>query len=353
MPHTFDIRFARSTGLAAILEAPANTFRWRGTASLSIDKTGVEIETRRGLFSLLARRSRFRINTPDLREVSRTGDTLRIEFGMPGTRRVVLPFWVRDAGTAAEIMRLVPTDRTVELDVAGPPPRPSRRRTGHMATLMLAGAIGLIVGASIVGFRNAGGDSVAVLAPATTPIVIPVIVSTPTGAPMTLASSPSTPPAASGSQAMRASSAIDGSTGLAAQAVAYQYASRESDQVAVAAPVALATQQPNGSIAPPRSNFFRAEALALQSEYFYGRNDPDLSERWWALSVRLYNSPEFDDWRERPLVDAQLGVSLNWRASLAAYADAEASGNQAQIHAARAQLEAANELTDRVIGFSD
>ena len=37
MTRTFDIRFARHTGLAAWLEASANPFRWKGTGLLSID----------------------------------------------------------------------------------------------------------------------------------------------------------------------------------------------------------------------------------------------------------------------------------------------------------------------------
>ena len=34
MAHTFDIRFARSEGLAALFEAPANRLRWKGAGRL-------------------------------------------------------------------------------------------------------------------------------------------------------------------------------------------------------------------------------------------------------------------------------------------------------------------------------
>src|SRR6476659_9242649 len=116
MPRTFDIRFARATGFAAILEAPANTFRWRGFASLRIDDAGLEIAPKRDLSSLFARRPRFRINTADLREVSRAAAAVRIEFGVPGARRAVGPGWAPEPDPAAEIMRRVPTRRTIETD---------------------------------------------------------------------------------------------------------------------------------------------------------------------------------------------------------------------------------------------
>ena len=41
MAHTFDIRFARSAGLAALLEAPENAFRWKGAGLLRIDAQGI------------------------------------------------------------------------------------------------------------------------------------------------------------------------------------------------------------------------------------------------------------------------------------------------------------------------
>ena len=37
MAQTFDIRFAKSAGLAGLFEAPANEYRWKGAGRLSID----------------------------------------------------------------------------------------------------------------------------------------------------------------------------------------------------------------------------------------------------------------------------------------------------------------------------
>ena len=48
MAHTFDIRFARTEGMAALFEAPANRFRWKGAGKLSIDAEGISIAVKRG-----------------------------------------------------------------------------------------------------------------------------------------------------------------------------------------------------------------------------------------------------------------------------------------------------------------
>ena len=54
MAHTFDIRFDRSAGFSALLEAPTNSFRWKGSGRLSIDAAGMNVACRRGWFTFLA-----------------------------------------------------------------------------------------------------------------------------------------------------------------------------------------------------------------------------------------------------------------------------------------------------------
>ena len=119
MAHTFDIRFARSSGLAAFLQAPTNTFRWKGAGRLSIDPEGISIAVRRGVNSLFPQTRR--VPAADLKGVLREGEALRLEFATANNSRAVVPFWVRDQETAEEIVRLLPTTRTVELnhDAAG------------------------------------------------------------------------------------------------------------------------------------------------------------------------------------------------------------------------------------------
>ncbi|HET9475200.1 MAG TPA: hypothetical protein VFO82_14975 [Steroidobacteraceae bacterium] len=117
--HTFDIRFARSTGLAAFLQAPTNTFRWKGAGRLSIDPEGISIALKRGVLALFPHTQR--VSAADLKGVLREGEALRVEFSTDKDSRAVVLFWVRDQETAEEIVRLLPTTRTVELnhDAAG------------------------------------------------------------------------------------------------------------------------------------------------------------------------------------------------------------------------------------------
>ena len=119
MAHTFDIRFARSSGLAAFLQAPTNTFRWKGAGRLSIDPEGISIAVRRGVPALFPHTRR--VPAADLKGVLREGEALRVEFSTDNNSRAVVLFWVRDQETAEEIVRLLPTTRTVELnhDAAG------------------------------------------------------------------------------------------------------------------------------------------------------------------------------------------------------------------------------------------
>lgn len=112
--HTFDIRFAKSAGLAGLFEAPANRRGWKGPGKLSIDAEGVSIAMRRGLLTLFSRTSR-RIPARELTEVYREGEALRLEFSSADSREV-LPIWTRDSAVAAEIVKLLPTTQTVELD---------------------------------------------------------------------------------------------------------------------------------------------------------------------------------------------------------------------------------------------
>lgn len=147
MAHTFDIRFDRATGLAALLQAPSNRFGWKGGGRLSIDAQGLEVAASR-------RRSQ-RIPAADIREVYREGDALRLEFAAGNEARSVLPFWARDRDTAARIVELLPTTRTVEVEEASPA-RPeaasSWRRPaafGAIAAAMVLAAIYLAPGESM------------------------------------------------------------------------------------------------------------------------------------------------------------------------------------------------------------
>jgi hypothetical protein len=116
MTQTFDIRFAKSAGLAAMLEVPENAFSWKGGGRLRIDPQGISISVKRGLLVLLGGKHTQRIPTENLRAVYREGDALRVEFQSGKDLRVVVPFWADDRDTAAKIVRLLPTSHTVEME---------------------------------------------------------------------------------------------------------------------------------------------------------------------------------------------------------------------------------------------
>src|SRR5262245_32151393 len=143
MANTFDIRFARSAGIGAFFEAPANSFRWKGAGRLSVDARGISIVVRRGLLSLFSRSRR--IEAADLREVLREGAAVRMEFSTPGAARQVMPFWVGDANTAERIVRLLPTTRTVELEHDAAGVSRGGFRPDWRVVVTMAGAVALLI----------------------------------------------------------------------------------------------------------------------------------------------------------------------------------------------------------------
>ena len=146
MAHTFDIRFARSAGLAALLEAPSNSFHWTGSGRLSIDAQGVSVAVKRGLLSLLARNRTRRISAADLRQVFREGEALRVEFANGETPRASLRFWAIDRDTAAQIVRLLPTTRTVELEENA---QGQKFRFNRRGAALVGGALAVIASALV------------------------------------------------------------------------------------------------------------------------------------------------------------------------------------------------------------
>jgi hypothetical protein len=151
MAHTFDIRFARSGGIAALFDATENSFGWKGGGLLSIDAQGMSFALKRNIVSLLARRRSQRIPAEKIKEIYREGDALRVEFATDGNPRAVLPFWARDRDTAAQIVQLLPTSRTFELEHDTHKPDRGGRR---MPLFLGAAGAALVAGAFFMGYRQ-------------------------------------------------------------------------------------------------------------------------------------------------------------------------------------------------------
>src|SRR5690348_3189451 len=89
--HTFDIRFARSIGMAGFFEAPSNEFGWKGTGRLTVGSKGIGITVKSGLSRLFSRSSRH-FSAGSLTEAYREGDSLRLVFA-EGDRHKTLAVW--------------------------------------------------------------------------------------------------------------------------------------------------------------------------------------------------------------------------------------------------------------------
>jgi hypothetical protein len=159
MAQTFDIRFARSVGLAALFDAASNRFGWKGGGRLSIDAQGMSFAPKRGLGWLRAGRRSQRIPANRIVEVYREGDALRIEFATDEDPRATLPFWARDRDTAAQIVRLLPTLRTIEVEQDADA-SPAKTRARWVAPVGIAIAIVIVIASAVwvIGMKRPAVD---------------------------------------------------------------------------------------------------------------------------------------------------------------------------------------------------
>jgi len=266
MSHTFDVRFARSQGLIALLEAPANAFLWKGPGKLSIDEAGVSIAVKRGLSSLFSRRRSHRIAAIELTEVYREGEALRLEFGTHAGRQV-LPLWANGSETAAQIVKLLPTTHTIELEHTTQP-----QRKFHLHKRMLILLFVLLACAAVL-LALAQRPSPAAVESSRSPVG-------------TAASTPATTP--------------------------------------VAQPIAADTVPDD--VGRRQQDLFESELKELRNEYFsmLGREDAQalerLDPRWWSVRFRIEPSepmtgPAFTGYRE-----GQLAVVGSWNTAVSLYA---------------------------------
>lgn len=112
--HVFPVRFSRTLDLSGLLRRPQNSYRWMGQGTLLVDEHGVRVTARRLTLLGLYRTVLFILPT-EIREVYREGDSIRIDL-QAGTRHDFFCFWAENASTAAEIVRRLPTSRTIELE---------------------------------------------------------------------------------------------------------------------------------------------------------------------------------------------------------------------------------------------
>jgi hypothetical protein len=281
----------------------------------------------------------------------------------------VLPLWAQDHEAAAQIVKLMPTTRTIELE------DPSSTRRPYRFDWRLI--TGVLLGAALISF---GGFAVhRLIAPAGQALpsasegleVSPSRVHLPIAAAPTPARTPGSPseprnePLGGDLAAPNAQVEFDGASpvdygelrhsvpGTAAADGPRTDGHRET--AAVESPAthgAVAT--PQYETVRPQIEYFEIESARLRSAYQYlsGRPTPaelqKIEDGWWQLSVRIYQSGEFQRSSYYSLIEAELAASRAWRRFLAVYADGLRANNREQIEFALKELEFAEHLTRRV-----
>jgi len=365
MAQTFDIRFARSAGLAGLFEAPANEYRWKGEGRLSIDASGISVAARRGLLTLFVRSKSRRIAASNLLEVYREGNALRLEYSTPKSARAVLPFWASDRNAAAEIVTLLPTHHTVELEDVGTGHSRKYRIDRRMAAWVVVGIVTLGMGARILqrylaeNRVAAGAESIA---------------------------RPAALPAKDSAVGQASPSASDAGTRVSAGAPASRVpvvqpayeiaepvhleppelpgASEQASPKPVVVPATRAEARPRSSPARPsrdgivpivpgdpayevarrQFDLFRAEMEKLHSDYVYVRDSDtaepleDFEARWLSVTSRIYNTEEFMGIELMGLREIELAISRSWRDYLSIRAAGLRTGNKALLDLSLAHL---------------
>jgi hypothetical protein len=333
VPQTFDIRFARSSGLAAFFQAPTNSFRWKGAGRLSIDPEGITITAKRGVLALFAR-TRW-VSAADLKGVLREGEALRVDFATDNNSRAVVLFWVHDQEKAEEIVRLLPTSQTVELDHDAAGVAQLRVGIDWRALGLFTAALVAIAGSVWMLQRSDAPVPVAqtdaeTAAPESSASATPPEEMTETG-------KESAPPAGPASVAPS-----DVSSGVAQDAPGVDFpvelASPNPDAPAESAPEPLPAEPMTSTPAAEADAFAGSVRGAQATEgvvpivpgkpaYAAARRQLDLfmsetanlrgscgqDARWWQVSVRIYNDPEFNNPALWPLQEMELAVSRAWR----------------------------------------
>jgi hypothetical protein len=396
MAHTFEIRFARSAGFAAMLEAPSNSFRWTGSGRLSIDASGISVALKRGLSSLLIRNRMRRIPAANLKEVFREGESLRVEFATDKSARVSLQFWAHDRDTAAQIVSLLPTTRTFELEESAA--RKEFRINRHSATLLAAAVALAICGAMALRYNreipSTGADSpvVAASAPARR-APLPAVEHDPASAQPVPAGNVGSAPAAT-PRASNAASPIDVPArppvpltleSLAATWWEYQSPSlaapgSPSDVVGPAFSPARISPAGEGPVVPVPAGT-SSWNFALRQLALFGSESDDLAagfradmdasfnrritreeflsrlatyeQGWWDVTFRILDSDEFSDPGLSDLRSTLLACARYQRHFLALYAEGVRANDQATIRRALAERARAGELDRRARRFID
>ncbi len=307
MSHTFDVRFAPSAGLAAVLALPGNTLRWKGAGRISIQPGTVTLAVKRGLFSSGQSRQ---IAADQLREVYREGNVVRLEFSGAGNTREVVPLWTDDRESAAEIVRLLPTQRTVEVESPSRTPkfRPDPRAFGGLL------AFAVMIAAAVIGLRRSE-----VVPPPPTPAATQV------EAAPDKATSARTEPELATVEIPEAELPIrldEPVIPIQPGTPAYKYAQAQ---------IALFEKQSAALLEEYRVYRSMREDDALTVDGYIAKLEGPLEGGWWLVTFRILEDPRYDAPEMVGLRATHLAAARSWRAFIALYVEGLRTNNAALI----------------------
>jgi len=349
MAQTFDIRFARSAGFAALLEAPLNRFRWKGGGRLRIDAKGISIGVKRSLTALLGAKHTQHISIESLRSVYREGEALRVEYETEKSTREVLPFWADDRDTAAKIVQLLPTRQTVELEHSTDATQ-STRSGSDWRLLLTIGMVVAVIGAAswAIYFRTASPLPGASVEPSRAEPAVKLVEPNSAGAAPQLNAAPALVEAEAASS--------DDTYAIAAFDTIPEVTT--SDVVVLSIPRGTRSRE----IAVDELAVFEREAAALEYEYrdahrllgekqitpaVFAEKLEELEMGWWKITFRIYDSRQLDDLELLGLRRVMLGAARRWRNFLGEYATALRSGDLINVRSVLSEVARAQEMRAR------
>jgi len=314
MTHTFDIRFERSAGLGALLAPPENSFRWKGAGKLRIERDGISFAVKRGLLALFPLTRR--VSAGQLKDVYREGDALHMTFTTAGSPQARVSCWAADASTAAEIVQLLPTRRTVEIEHAT-----GRRSTDRHALTRLDQrvlALFIALAAASVGILMWPGHE---LAPSD---AVPLV-----EAPIIPAEVSLEPP-----QLVLPDDFV---VSIPHNSPHYAVASRQLEAFEMDAERLLSDYRIDRKL---------LESGAMDAETFANRLGA-LELQWWNVTYRMLDDGEFANIGLLDFRATMLSAARHWRGFLAGQADAIRKGDNVAIAKSFDELARAEELQSR------
>ena len=144
-------------------EMGPNSFRWVGKGTVRLMERGLLVIARRRLAIGLQTTEQRVVPAWEICDVYREGNSVRVSLRGDSRDRDFFQFWTGDAATAGTIVRLLPTERTIEVEYEEPPADEStpeasattpatQASSGTRTFIALALAVAVISAAVLIAF---------------------------------------------------------------------------------------------------------------------------------------------------------------------------------------------------------